>query len=258
MTYLSEEGRIVRLTYEKKKQILMELATKNNLNQIAVSYGTTERTVQRVRRWALNNRGLRSSLDKKIQDYLTDWEKRPRKNKSVTVTNVPLENVTNQVTLTDKNHNEEQSFKPKITSRLYDNHIKTLSFAAIGMADLLYYFKLCTGEETLREMLDDDEDTQQYEKYEEFMKLLPSPEAKWLLSHIKSEAPKLFIHFRYAEPELFDHPSYDKPESKKIGKWEDMTMDDVHVYGEKLIDLLKRMAAQKAFPGTCEVCKGWK
>jgi hypothetical protein len=258
MTDSSGEGQVFRLTNKQKKQILKELTEGNPLNKVAENYGTFDRTIQRVRQWALKKPGFRSSLDQNVQDYLTDWE-RARSKKAVKSTNVPLENVTNQVTLTNKNHNDEQSSKAKITSRHYADHIKVLSCAAIGIADLLYYFKLCNFSDTVRQMLDENEATQQYEKYEEFMKLVPSPEAKWLLSHIKSEAAELFIHFLCTfPPGTFDHPSHKAPESKDINSWEDMTMDDINVYGEKLIHLLKLRVARREFLGTCEVCKDWK
>lgn len=267
MTDLSEEGQD-RLKNPQKKQILMELTLKVPLKDIADQYGTDERTIQRVRQWALKNRGLRSSLDKKVQAYLTDWEKRPRSKKAAPSTKVASANNTDKVTVTDKNI-EEKFPKVKINSRRLDDHYKVLSTTAVGMADLLYIFKDCNGERTLGQLLDPDtgipieqyDPDQQLEPDEQdeiLLKLLLSTEAEWLLSHIKSEAPNLFIHFMYAHPEFFTSEIQKKPQSEHIDGWDDMTEDDCLAYGKMLIKLLKTRAAQKEFPGTCEVCKGWK
>jgi hypothetical protein len=62
----------------------------------------------------------------------------------------------------------------------------------------------------------------------------------------------------HAYPEEAKVLLHKSPESKNIERWGDMTQDDTCEYGEQLIDLLKLRAAQKDFPGTCEVCERWK
>ena len=62
----------------------------------------------------------------------------------------------------------------------------------------------------------------------------------------------------YACPKEAKDVPYKRPESEHIDRWEEMAQDDAYEYGEQLIHLLKLRAAQKDFPGTCEVCERWK
>ena len=122
------------------------------------------------------------------------------------------------------------------------------------------------GEQTIGQIVDElgtwrgggDSPVGQFERYEELSDLLSSTEAKWLLSHIKSEAPALFIHYMYTRPKFLKSVPYKKPKSKNIDRWEEMTQDDVSAYGEKLIDLLKLRAGRLDFQGTCEYCDSRK
>jgi hypothetical protein len=265
VTNSSNGGQTDRLTHIQKKQILLELSQAVPLKEIAVQYRTDVRTIQRVRRSALKKPGFISSLDQKVQDYLTGWEQ-ARPNKPVTTPNVVPENVTNQVTLTDKNHIDDKSSKAKIYAQRLEDHYNVLSTTALNIADLIYYIGPDPGENTINQIVgnmgtwrgDNAPPAEQMEQYEELSKLLASTEAQWLFSHIKSEVPELFVHLMYARPEFLESVSYKKPELEQIYGWEDITEDDAYAYGEQLIHLLKLRAAQKEFPGTCEVCKGWK
>ena len=265
MTNSSNGGQTDRLKYGQKKQILLELSQAVPLKEIADQYRTDVRTIQRARQWALKRPGFRSSLDQKVQDYLTGWEQ-ARPKKPVTPPNVPLENVTNQVTLTDKNHIEEKSSKAIIHAQYLEDHYKDLSTTALSIADLIYGVGNDIGEQTIRQIVDKigtwqgggDPPAGRFEQFHELSDLLSSIEAKWLLSHIKYEAPALFIHYMYTRPKFLKYVPYKKPKSKNIDRWEEMTQDDVSAYGEKLIDLLKLRAGRLDFQGTCEYCEGRK
>ena len=179
---------------------------------------------------------------------------------------IALENNTNLVVETDKNHIEEQSSKANVNAEFLEDHYKVLSTTALRIVELVYFVGNDIGEQTISQIVDKlgtwqgggDPPAEQIEQYDELSELLSSTEAKWLLSHIKSEAPELFVHIMYAHPEYFTSIPYKKPESKNIDRWEDMTHDDVYAYGEKLIDLLKLRAGRLDFQGICEYCEGRK
>jgi len=161
---------------------------------------------------------------------------------------------------------EEKLSKAKSNAKYLDDHYNVLSTTALRIADLVYYVGTDIGEQTIRQIVDklgtwkggDDPPAGQLEQHEELSDLLVSTEAKWLLSHLKSEAPMLFIHIMYAHPEYFTSVPYKKPKSKNIDRWEDMTQDDISEYGERLTDLLKLRAGRLDFEGTCAFCVGRK
>ena len=135
--------------------------------------------------------------------------------------------------------------KAKVKRQFLEDHYKVLSTTALSIADLVHYVGADIGEQTISQIVDKlgtwqggDPPAGQLEQFDELSDLLSSTEAKWLLSHIKSEAPALFIHYMYTRPKYLKSVPYKKPKSKNIDRWEDMTQDDVYAYGERLIDLL--------------------
>jgi hypothetical protein len=136
----------------------------------------------------------------------------------------------------------------------------------LSIADLVHYVGIDNGEQTISQIVaklsswqsGQDPPAEQIEQSEELSDLLSSTEAKWLLSHIKYEAPELFIHYMYTRPKYLKSVPYKKPKSKNIDRWEDMTQDDAYAYGENLIDLLKLRAGRLDFKGTCDYCEGRK
>jgi len=160
----------------------------------------------------------------------------------------------------------EKAFKANIYSQFLADHYKVLSTTALSIADLVHYVGIDNGEQTISQIVaklsswqsGQDPPAEQIEQSEELSDLLSSTEAKWLLSHIKYEAPELFVHFMHAHPKYLKYVSYKKPKSKNIDRWEEMTQDDVYAYGENLIDLLKLRAGRLDFKGTCEYCEGRK
>ena len=160
----------------------------------------------------------------------------------------------------------EGSFKANTNAEFLEDHYKVLSTTALSIADLIHYVGADIGEQTIRQIVDklgtwqgpDDPPAGQLEQFDELSDLLSSTEAKWLLSHIKYEAPELFIHYMYTRPKYLKSVPYKKPKSKNIDRWEDMTQDDAYAYGENLIDLLKLRAGRLDFKGTCDYCEGRK
>ena len=160
----------------------------------------------------------------------------------------------------------EESSKANVNAKFLEDHYKVLSTTALSIADLVHNVGIDNGEQTIGQIVDElgtwrgggDPPVGQFERYEELSDLLSSTEAKWLLSHIKSEAPALFIHYMYTRPKFLKSVPYKKPKSKNIDRWEEMTQDDVSAYGEKLIDLLKLRAGRLDFQGTCEYCDSRK
>jgi len=160
----------------------------------------------------------------------------------------------------------EKASKDNKYSQFLDDHYKVLSTTALRIAELVHYVGIDNGEQTIEQIVaklgswqsGTDPPAEQIEQSEELSELLSSTEAKWLLKHIKNEAPELFIHFLYAHPKYLKYVSYKKPKSKNIDRWEDMTQDDAYAYGERLIDLLKLRAGRLDFKGICDYCEGRK
>ena len=261
--------------------VLTLLARKVKKVNIAEQVDRSEKWVRDVEKEALNYRvSLIITLPLEVQDFIViNAKARPglkseiekfkssqRENQATLPENVtPLNNI-NRLIVNDKNHIEEQTSKAKVNTQFLEDHYKVLSTTAFSIAELVHYVGKDTGEQTISQIVDKlgtwqgggDPPVGQFEQCEELSDLLSSTEAKWLLSHIKSEAPDLFIHIMYAHPEYFTSIPYKKPESEHIDRWEDMTQDDVYAYGENLIDLLKLRAGRLDFKGTCDFCEGRK
>ena len=263
MARLKGDGKTVLLSPERRIDILELLAKGGKtLIEIAEIYHTSEKEISRVRDQALKfSPRWRNERSARVQKYLIFCEEKHANRR--THKRVAPGNDTNRTIVNNESQLEEKSSKAKIYAQKLEDHYKVLSDKAIDIADVLHYFELCSGEKTLEQILDNDYKGWQpqdecAEQYQEYLDLLQNTEASWLLSHIKSEAPELFIHFMYAHPEFFTPETQKKPQSEHIDRWEDMTEDDCGTYGRILVNLLKTRAAQKEFPGTCEVCKGWK
>ena len=160
----------------------------------------------------------------------------------------------------------EELSKANTNAKYLKDHYEVLSTTALSIADLIYGVGKDVGKQTVGQIVDEmgiwrgggDPPAGQFEQCEELSDLLSSTEAKWLLSHIKSEAPEWFVHIMYAHPKFFKSAPYKRPDSKNIDRWEDMTRDDVYEYGEQLTDLLKSRAGRLDFKGTCDFCEGRK
>ena len=269
------------IEWKRKIEVLTLLARKVKKVNIAEQVDRSEKWVRDVEKEALNYPvSLIITLPLEVQDFIVKKAKAipelkseiekikspQRENQSALPENVTPPNNINRVIVNDNNHIEEQSSKAKVNTQFLEDHYKVLSTTALSIADLVHYVGIDNGEQTIGQIVDklgtwqggDDPPAGQLEQFDELSELLVSTEAKWLLSHIKSEAPDLFIHYMYTRPKYLKLVPYKKPKSKNIDRWEEMTQDDVYAYGEKLIDLLKLRAGRLDFKGTCDFCEGRK
>jgi hypothetical protein len=265
MATLKKNGKTVRLIPEQKIEIVKLLADGMTRKEISEKYHTSEKEISRARDLVLTfSPKWRNEQTARVQKYLVICEE--KKIKRAMRKKIASENDTKSVVVTNESQLEEKSSKANIYAQSLNDHYKDLSTAAWRIVELIHFAGSDSGKYTISQIVNDlskqrdgqDRTPERIEQYEELSELLINTEAKWLLSHIKYEAPELFVHIMYAHPKFFKSEPYKKPKSKNIGRWEDMTQDDVYEYGEQLTDLLKKRAGRLDFKGTCEFCDGRK